>query len=71
MSHIKWISMNRKLFWMQFAVRTCMKMLRVHSMNTMNIMYSLYKDRHMEEFTRFMSHIKLISMIRRLLWMHL
>jgi hypothetical protein len=34
-------------------------------------MYTIYNDRHMEKFKRVMMHIKLISMIRRLFWMHL
>jgi hypothetical protein len=40
-------------------------------MYTMTHMYSMYKDRHMEKFKRVMRHIKLISMNRRLFWMHL
>jgi hypothetical protein len=31
----------------------------------------MYKDRHMEKFKIVMRHIKLISMNRRLIWMHL
>jgi hypothetical protein len=40
-------------------------------MYTMTPMYHKYKDRHMEKFKRFMRHFKLISMNRRLVWMHL
>jgi hypothetical protein len=39
-------------------------------MYTMTSMYHMYKDRHMETFQRVMRHIKLISMNRRLFWMH-
>jgi hypothetical protein len=31
----------------------------------------MYKDRHMDKFKRVMRNMKLISMNRRLLWMHL
>jgi hypothetical protein len=34
-------------------------------------MYNMYIDRHMEKVKRIMRHIKLISMNRRLFWMHL
>jgi hypothetical protein len=34
-------------------------------------MYHMYKDRHMKKFKWVMRHIKLISMNRRLFWMHL
>jgi hypothetical protein len=44
-----------------------MKLIRVQSMYTMTPMY---KDRHMEKFQRVMRHITLISMDRRLFWMH-
>jgi hypothetical protein len=37
----------------------------------MTPMYHTYKDRHVEKFKRVISHIKLISMNRRLFWMHL
>jgi hypothetical protein len=47
-----------------------MKLIRVQAMYTMTSMY-LYKDRHMEKFKRVIRHIKLISMHRRLFWMHL
>jgi hypothetical protein len=40
-------------------------------MYTITPMYHKYKDRHMEKFKRFMRHFKLISMNRRLVWMHL
>jgi hypothetical protein len=40
-------------------------------MYTMIPMYYMYKDSHMEESKRVMRHIKLISMNRRLFWMHL
>jgi hypothetical protein len=43
-----------------------MKLLRMQSMYTMTSMYPMYKDRHMDKFKRFMRHIKLISMNRRL-----
>jgi hypothetical protein len=46
-------------------------MVRVQSMYTMTPMYHMYKDSHMEKFKRVMRHIKLISMNRRLFWMHL
>jgi hypothetical protein len=39
-------------------------------MYTMTPMYYMYKDRHMENLKRVMRHIKLISMNRRLSWMH-
>jgi hypothetical protein len=48
-----------------------MKLIRVQSMYTMTSMYPMYKDRHMEKFKRVIRHIKLISMHRRLFWMHL
>jgi hypothetical protein len=41
-----------------------MKLFRAQSMYTMN------KDRHMEKFKRVMTLIKLISINRRLFWMH-
>jgi hypothetical protein len=34
-------------------------------------MFFMYKDRPMEKFKRGMRHIKLISMNRRLFWIHL
>jgi hypothetical protein len=34
-------------------------------------MYLMYKDTHMKKFKRVMSYIKLVSMNRRLFWMHL
>jgi hypothetical protein len=40
-------------------------------MYTMTPTYHMYKDRQMERFKRVMRHIKLISMDRRLFWMHL
>jgi hypothetical protein len=40
-------------------------------MYTMTPMYHMYWDKHMEKFKRVMRHIKLISMNRRLFWMHL
>jgi hypothetical protein len=40
-------------------------------MYTMTPMYHMYNDRHMEKFNRVMRYIKLISMNRRLFWMHL
>jgi hypothetical protein len=48
-----------------------MKLIRVQSKYTMTPMYHMYKDRHMEKFKRVMKHIKLISMNRRLFWIHL
>jgi hypothetical protein len=39
-------------------------------MYTMTLMYPISKDSHMETFKKFMRHIKLISMNRRLFWMH-
>jgi hypothetical protein len=47
-----------------------MKLIRVQFVYTMTPMYHMYKDRHMEKFKRVMRHIKLISMNRRLFWMH-
>jgi hypothetical protein len=38
---------------------------------TMIPMYHKYKDRHIKKFKRVMRHMKLISMNRRLFWMHL
>jgi hypothetical protein len=40
-------------------------------MYTMTHMYHIYKARHMEKSKRVIRHIKLISMHRRLFWMHL
>jgi hypothetical protein len=40
-------------------------------MYTMTPMYRIFKDSHMEKFKRVMRHIKLISLNRRLFWMHL
>jgi hypothetical protein len=40
-------------------------------MYTMTLMYHMYKDSHMEKFKRVMKHIKLISINRKLFWMHL
>jgi hypothetical protein len=40
-------------------------------MYTMTPMYYTFKDSHTEKFKRVMRHIKLISMNRRLFWMHL
>jgi hypothetical protein len=40
-------------------------------MYTMTLMYHMFKDRHMEKFKRFMRHIKLNRINRRLFWMHL
>jgi hypothetical protein len=37
----------------------------------MTPMYHKYKDRHIKKFKRVMRHMKLISMNRRLFWMHL
>jgi hypothetical protein len=48
--------------------KKCMKLIRVQSMYTMTPMYH---DRHMKKFKRVMRYIKLISMHRRLFWMHL
>jgi hypothetical protein len=48
-----------------------MKLFRVQSMHTMTLMYHIFKDSHMEKFKRVMRPIKLISINRRLLWMHL
>jgi hypothetical protein len=45
-----------------------MKLFRVHSMYTMTHMH---KDRHIKKFKRDKKHIKLISINRRLFWMHL
>jgi hypothetical protein len=47
-----------------------MKLIRVQFMYTMTSMYPMYKDRHMEKFKRVIRDIKLISMHRRLFWMH-
>jgi hypothetical protein len=40
-------------------------------MKTMTPKYHMYKDRHMKKFKRVMRHMKLISMNRRLFWLHL
>jgi hypothetical protein len=40
-------------------------------MYTITPMYHLYKDTHIKKFKRVMRHNKLISMNRRLFWMHL
>jgi hypothetical protein len=48
-----------------------MKLFRMQSMYTMTPMYHMYMDSHMKKFKRVMRHIKLISMNRRLFWMHL
>jgi hypothetical protein len=48
-----------------------MNLIRVQSMYTMITMHHMCKDRHMEKFNRVMRHIKLISINRRLFWMHL
>jgi hypothetical protein len=40
-------------------------------MFSMTPMYHMYKDSHMDKFKRVIRHIKLISMHRRLFWMHL
>jgi hypothetical protein len=48
-----------------------MKLFRVLSMYTMTPMYHIFKDTHMDRFKRVMRHIKLISMNRKLFWMHL
>jgi hypothetical protein len=48
-----------------------MKLIRVQSKCTMTPMYHMYKNRHMEKFKRFIRHIKMINMNRRLFWMHL
>jgi hypothetical protein len=37
----------------------------------MYTMYPMYTNKHMEKFKRVMRHIKLISMNRRIFWMHL
>jgi hypothetical protein len=49
-----------------------MKLIRVQSMYPIIPMYHMYKEWHMEKFKRviLLSHIKLISMHRRLFWMH-
>jgi hypothetical protein len=47
-----------------------MKLIRVQSMYTMTPKYHMYKDRHMEKLKRVMRHIKLISMSRRHLKLH-
>jgi hypothetical protein len=47
-----------------------MKFISVQSMYTMTPMYHMYKEWHIEKFKRVISHIKLISMHRRLFWMH-
>jgi hypothetical protein len=48
-----------------------MKFFRAQSLYTMTPMYPMQKDRHMEKFKRVIMHIKLITMNRRLFWMHL
>jgi hypothetical protein len=48
-----------------------MKLIRVEFMYTMTSTYAMYKDRHMEKIKRVIRHIKVISMRRRLFWMHL
>jgi hypothetical protein len=47
-----------------------MKLFRVKSMYSMTPMYPMYKDLYIEKFKKIMRHIKLISMNRRLFWMH-
>jgi hypothetical protein len=49
----------------------CIKLFRVQSMFSMTPMYHMYKDSRMEESNRFMRHIRLISMNRRLFWITL
>jgi hypothetical protein len=116
MRHIKFISMNRRLFWMHLEVLEVVQdavhvhhdphvphvkgqshrevqegheehqidqhkqevvldalrsARRVQSMYTMTPMYHMYKDSHMEKFKKVMRHDKLISMNRRLFFMHL
>jgi hypothetical protein len=48
-----------------------MKLIRLQTMYTIIRKYHMYKDRHIKEFKRVMRHIKLISMNRKLFWMHL
>jgi hypothetical protein len=48
-----------------------MKLIRVQYMYTMTPKYHMFEDRHIEKFKRVMRHIKLISMNRRLFWIHL
>jgi hypothetical protein len=43
----------------------------VYTMTPKSPMYHKYKDRHIKKFKRVMRHMKLISMNRRLFWMHL
>jgi hypothetical protein len=51
--------------------KKCIKLIRVEFMYIMTPGYHMYKDRHMEKLKRVMRHIKLISMNRRLFWVHL
>jgi hypothetical protein len=39
-------------------------------MYTMTPMYHIFKDSHMEKFKSVLRHMKLISINRRLFWMH-
>jgi hypothetical protein len=50
-----------------------MTLIRVQSMHTMTPMhmYHMYKDRHMKKLKRVIRHITLISMNRKLFWIHL
>jgi hypothetical protein len=60
--------MNRRSFWMHLKDT---KLIRVQSIYTMTPMYHMYKGRHIKKFKRVMRHMKLISINRRLFWMHL
>jgi hypothetical protein len=47
-----------------------MKLISVQSMYTMSPLYHMNKGWQMEKLKRVISHIKLISIHRRLFWMH-
>jgi hypothetical protein len=49
----------------------CKTLFRVQSMHTMNPMFTMCKDMHMEKFKRVMRHIKLTTMNTMLFSMHL
>jgi hypothetical protein len=48
-----------------------MNLIRVQSINTMTLIYHMYRDKHMEKFKKVMRQIKLISINRNLFWMPL
>jgi hypothetical protein len=66
---IKIISMNKRLFWMHLEVHEVVQGA-VHVHHNHQVPH-VYKDRHIEKFKRVMRHIKLITMNRRLFWMHI